>query len=453
MRILLVCGAGTIGRIGTAWTSTMPLTLPYLAAFAPDDVDVEIRYLGTNRIDSDFDVDYDLVGVSTLTTHAQAAFRVADQFRERGRRVVIGGVHPTIAPERAIEHADSVAIGEGERLWPQIIEDARNNQLKEFYKEGELPDLKGIPTPRYDLLNMGKYAHRAYYPVLTSKGCPNRCEFCFIPEMFGNRVRCRPVEDVITDIRTLIETVGTRKILFVDDNIIANRRHAKELFREMIPLNVKWSSECTLDIANDKELLDLACRSGCTELSVGLESTNPESLAEVGKRCNRVEKYHEQIRAIQKKGIILVANVMFGFDSDTRETLLETAKFLTRCKLQFIAPFILRPIIGTRLFKRLEQEGRLLPEAFEENTRTDVVAFVPKRMAPAELEQIFHSVTRSFYTLPALFRRLLIPPTNLRPDVLLLNFFANLRLVQWPRLKRIPLLNKAIRALAGRIQR
>ena len=224
------------------------------------------------------------------------------------------------------------------------------------------------------------------------------------------------------------------------------------MFREMIPLNVEWSSECTLDIANDKELLDLASRSGCTELSVGLESTNPESLAEVGKRCNRVEQYHEQIREIQKKGIILVANVMFGFDSDTRETLLETAKFLTRCKLQFISPFILRPIVGTRFFKRMEQEGRLLPEAFEENTRTDVVAFVPKRMAPAELEQLFHSVTRSFYTFPALFRRLLIPPTNLRPDVLLLNLFANLRLVQWPRLKRIPLLNKAIRALAGRIQ-
>ena len=244
-----------------------------------------------------------------------------------------------------------MAIGEAEHLWPQIIRDARQNRLKQFYKEEDFPDLRGIPSPRYDLLDLGKRAGRAYYPVMTSKGCPNRCEFCFIPEMFGGRVRVRPIGDVIADIRAITDGVKARRVLFVDDNIIANRGHAKELFREMIPLKVRWASECTLDIANDKELLDLACRSGCAELSVGLESTNQESLLEAGKRCNRVERYPEQIREIQKKGIVLVANVMFGFDHDTKESLLESAKFLTRCRLQFIAPFILRPIIGTRFYK------------------------------------------------------------------------------------------------------
>jgi radical SAM superfamily enzyme YgiQ (UPF0313 family) len=453
LRILLVCGASGIGRIGNAWTSTIPLTLPYLAALAPDDVQVEIRYLGHNPIDKDFDVDYDLVAVSTLTTHAKASFQVADRFRERGRKVVIGGVHPTILPDKALEHADSVAIGEGEYIWPQIIEDARNNRLQKYYKQEKLPDLAGIPSPRYELLDLGKNAGRIYYPVLTSKGCPNRCEFCFIPELFGRTVRCRPVEDVIADIEALIRTTEVRKVLFVDDNIIANRGHAKELFRQMIPLNVKWAAECTLDIANDKELLDLAFRSGCAELSVGLESTNQESLLEVGKRCNRVERYPEQIREIQKKGIVLVANVMFGFDHDTKDTLLETGKFLTQCKLQFVAPFILRPIVGTRFYKRMEEEGRLLPEAFQEHTRTDVVAFVPKRMAPAELEELFLGVVRSFYSLPSVFRRLLFPPSHLRREVLLMNLFANLRLIQWPRLKRIPILNRILRALGRRIQR
>ncbi len=452
MRILLVCSAAPIGRIGTAWTSAIPLTLPYLAGFVPEDVQVEIRYLGHNSIEADFDVDYDLVAISSLTTYAKTAFEVADRFRERGKKVVIGGIHATIMPEKAIEHADSVAIGEGEHLWPRIIQDARRGELREFYKAEGLADLKGIPTPRYDLLDLGRNAGRTYYPVMTSKGCPNRCEFCFIPELFGGRVRCRPVEDVMRDIRVIVEKVGARKVLFVDDNIIANRGHAKELFREMIPLGVRWGGECTLDIADDKELLDLAFRSGCRELSVGLESTNPESLREAGKRCNRVERYPVQIREIQKKGIVLVANVMFGFDHDTRDTLLETGKFLTRCKLQFVAPFILRPIIGTRFYKRMEQEGRLLPESRREDTRTDVVAFVPKRMAPAELEGLFQGVTRSFYSLPSLFRRLFLPPSHLRPNVLFLNLIANLRLIQWPRLKRIPLLGKGLRRLGRKLQ-
>jgi radical SAM superfamily enzyme YgiQ (UPF0313 family) len=452
MRILLVHPGGTIGGRGTAWTSTIPLTLPYLAGFVPDDVQVDIRYMGQNSIDSDLEVDYDLVGISALTTHAKAAFLLADRFREKGRKVVMGGIHATIVPERAIQHADAVAVGEAEYIWPKIIQDARNNKLEKFYRADKRVELEGIPTPRYELLDLGKNAGRTYYPVLTSKGCPTRCEYCIIPEMFGSKVRCRPVEDVIRDVQTIVRNVKQRKILFVDDNLIANRRHAKELFRELIPLNIEWCAECTLDIANDKELLDLAAESGCTQLSVGLESTNQDSLVEVGKKCNRVEKYPEQIGKIQKKKIVLVANVMFGFDHDTKESLLDTAKFLTRCRLHFVSPFILRPIIGTRLFKRLEQEGRLLPEAFQEDTRTDIATFVPKAMTPAELEEMFLRVCRRFYSLPSLFRRLFLPPTYLRLDVLLLNLFANLQLIQWPRFKRIPILSKVLGPLARRIR-
>jgi len=452
MRILLVHPGGAIGGRGTAWTSTIPLTLPYLAGFVPEDVQVDIRYIGQQSIDSDLHVDYDLVGISSLTTHAKDAYRLADRFRERGRKVVMGGIHASIVPERVKEHADAVAVGEAEHIWPKIIRDARNNKLEEFYRTEGHVELEGIPVPRYELLNLGKNAGRTYYPVLTSKGCPTRCEFCTIPEMFGSKVRCRPVEDVVRDIRAVLDKVEQRKILFVDDNLIGNRRHAKALFRALIPLNIEWCAECTLDIASDDELLDLATESGCTQLSVGLESTNQDSLRQAGKKCNRVERYPEQIGKIQSKKIVLVANVMFGFDQDTKESLLDTARFLTRCRLHFVAPFILRPIYGTRLFRRLEQEGRLLPNAFLEDTRTDVVTFVPKAMTPAELQEMFLRECQHFYSLPSLARRLFLPPTYLRLDVLLLNLLANLRLVQWPRLKRIPFLTKALRPMARRLR-
>lgn len=447
MKVLLVHPGGEIGGIATFWNFTVPITLPYLAALAPPEVQVEIRYMGQRALDADYEADYDLVGISSLTTHAGTAFRLADRFRELGRKVVIGGIHATLSPDRALQHCDAVAVGEAEELWPRIIRDAASGQLKKLYENEKLPDLNGIPCPRYDLLNLGDEMKKIYLPVLTSKGCPNRCEYCFIPEIFGGKLRNRPVEDVINDIRAIVEKMKVRKIAFVDDNIIGNRKLAKELFREMIPLNVEWCGECTLDIADDRDLLDLANRSGCSQLSVGMESVNRESLLEAGKRCNLVERYPDQIREIQKRKILLVANIMFGFDHDTKETLADTARSLTRWKVHLIAPFILRPIIGTRLFKRLEQEGRLLPEALGVNTRTDIATFVPKNMTPEELENAFREVPLRFYSLPSIIRRLFLPPATLPANTLLLNLLANLKLIQWPRLKHAPLLGRVLSPL------
>ena len=410
MKVLLVHPGGAIGGVGTPWNYSIPLTLPYLAGLTPPDVQIELRYLGQKQIDGDYDKDYDLIGISALTTHAEAAFRIADAFRERGRKVVMGGIHPTIDPEPAAEHCDAVVVGEAETLWPKVIQDVKNNCLKKIYKDERFPDLKGIPSPRFDLLDFGGIAEEVYYPVLTSKGCPNHCEFCFVPEMFGGRLRTRPLEDVVRDVKAIVDNKNSRKITFVDDNIIGHRKYAKRLFKEVAPLKVKWAGECTLDIADDQELLDLAAESGCIQLSVGMESINEESLAEVNKGSNLVAKYPDQIRKIQKKGILLVANIMFGFDHDSKESLLNTPEMLIRWKLHLVAPFILRPVIGTRVFERLEKEGRLLPEATHLNTRTDVATFVPKQMSPQELEQVFQKAVRRFYSLPSVARRFLFPP-------------------------------------------
>jgi radical SAM superfamily enzyme YgiQ (UPF0313 family) len=447
MRVLLVNTAGGYGGAEGLWNCTIPLTLPYLAGLTPPDVQVTLRHLGRDRIDDDYGRHYDLVGVSTLTDQRKMAFQVADTFRERGRTVVMGGIDPTIRPDEAAAHCESVVAGEAETIWPKVVRDVENKDLKPLYREEGLPDLKGIPPPRYDLLGGGPEAAKIYYPVLTSKGCPNRCEFCFIPELFGGRLRTRPVEDVLRDIESVVEQTNSRKIAFVDDNIIGARKHAKELFKAMIPLRVQWSGECTLDIADDPELLELATKSGCVQLSVGMESINADSLLEIGKRCNLVERYPDQIRKIQSRKILLVTNMMVGFDHDSRESLRRTPEHLIRWKVHFIAPFILRPLVGTRLFKRLEQEGRLLPEATRDDTRTDLATYVPKQMSPEELEQLFRNLSRRFYSLPSIARRLFVRPSPVFFKVLTLNLLVNLKLIQLPRIRRIPGLQRAFSLL------
>jgi radical SAM superfamily enzyme YgiQ (UPF0313 family) len=442
MKVLLVHLGGAIGGVGTPWNYSIPLTLPYLAGLTPPDVEVDLRYLGQKPIDGDYDKDYDLIGISALTTHAEAAFRVADTFKERGRTVVMGGIHPTMDPDHAQEHCDAVVVGEAETLWPKLIQDLKNGCLKKRYKDEQFPDLKDIPSPRFDLLDLGRTAEKVYYPVLTSKGCPNHCEFCFVPELFGGRLRTRPLEDVVRDVKAIVDNTNSRKINFVDDNVIGHRKYAKRLFKEIAPFKIKWAGECTLDIADDPELLDLAAKSGCIQLSVGMESINEKSLAEVGKSANLVANYPDQIRKIQEKGIVLATNIMFGFDHDSIESLLHTPEMLIRWKVPFLAPFVLRPVVGTRLYERLEKEDRLLPEATHLNTRTDVATFIPKQMSPEELDQVFQKAVRRFYSLPSVARRLLFPPRPSHAKVLFLNLLANLKLIQAPRIKRIPVLNR-----------
>jgi len=406
-----------------------------------------MRYLAQSRIDDDYEEEYDLIGISSLTDQAKIAFQIADTFMERGRKVVMGGIHPTMFPDQAAEHCDAVVIGEAEMLWPKVLRDAQNNCLEKFYKHEQLPELSGIPSPRFELLDLSHISEILHYPVLTSKGCPNHCEFCFIPELFKGKLRNRPVEDVLHDIRSVKERMNSNKIDFVDDNIIGNRKLARDLFREMIPLNVKWNAQCTLDIAEDRDLLDLATQSGCNQLSIGLETINPASLVEVGKKFNIVERYPDQIREIQNRKIFVVANMLFGLEHDTKQTIRETAESLIRWKTHFMAPFILRPIMGTRLFKRLEREGRLLPEVTSEYTFPDVATFVPKHMSPEELEEMYRETNRRFYSLPSIFRRLLFPPRALIFRVLLLNLLANLKLIQWPRIKHTPVLGRVFSPL------
>lgn len=309
------------------------LALPVVAALTPTDVDVEIEdeYL----MDIDFENKADLVGITSMTTQAERAYQIADEFRRRGKPVVMGGIHVSALPEEAAQHCDSVVVGEAELLWERVITDFRKGGLQRVYRTDQRHNLRGLPVPRIDLLPLHRYSIPVI-PVQTSRGCPHRCDFCIVTEFFGGTYRFRPVDEVVREIeiqKALFKEKRKKIIFFADDNIAANRVHAKELFKALIPLKIPWGCQCTLNITDDPQLLDLAAESGCIHMFIGIETINAASLKSVNKSFNRVEKYEKALETLRQRGIHVEASMIVGFDED-REDIFDTMlAFLTRNKL------------------------------------------------------------------------------------------------------------------------
>ena len=295
------------------------LTSLAVAAALPPDVEVWIVDEEVEAID--FDARVDLVGISFMTFNAPRAYEIADKFRlQKGKTVIMGGFHPSFMPEEAIQHADSICIGEAESNLPQMISDFRAGALKRFYDNG-LADLSQMRPIDRDLIPRGKYVWAD--TVQATRGCRNHCSFCSITSFFGNSFRARPVDQVISELRSL-----GRNIMFIDDNITTDPDYAKELFSRMIPLKKIWFSQCSVTIAANPELLSLAQRSGCRGFFIGLESLSQENLRHWGKDFNRASDYREAIGKLHSKGISVFAAIVFGNDWDTPKVFADTLRFL-----------------------------------------------------------------------------------------------------------------------------
>ncbi|HJW88596.1 MAG TPA: cobalamin-dependent protein, partial [Dehalococcoidia bacterium] len=222
-----------------------------VAALTPPEFEVSLTDENVRAID--FRKAPDLVGITALTATAQRAYDIADVFRARGVKVILGGIHPSFLPEEASQHADSVVIGEAEGVWPSLLEDFKANKLQKVYRQPERPSLLGLPIPRRDLFAGGAYF--VSNTLQTTRGCPYSCAFCSVTSFFGRSYRCRSVEEVLKE----IETFKDRKLVaFIDDNIVGNPRFAKELFRALVPYKIKWVAQASVTIAGDVELLQLA---------------------------------------------------------------------------------------------------------------------------------------------------------------------------------------------------
>jgi len=365
-----------------------PLALPLLAAITPPEI--EVRLIDEAVEDVDLNLDADLVGLSAITASASRAYALADHFRSRRIPVVMGGVHPSTLPEEALEHCDSVVIGEAENTWARVLQEAGQGRLQRIYKDPAPVSLENLPAPRWDLLRAKRY----FIPqnVQVSRGCPMACSFCSVSSYFGRSQRSRPIPQVIEEVKAL-----PRKLfIFVDDNIAGEPDTAKELFAAMIPLKKKWVGQCSLSIADDEELLDLATRSGCLGLLIGFESISPEVLRSIGKGINLRHKYEEAISRIHARSIHIQGSFIFGFDGDTLEGIRSTVEFVKRNRLTGVNYCHLTPFPGTKLFAELEREGRIIHRDWSKYDRQNIV-FQPRHFTPEALqEQIFWAYNQTY---------------------------------------------------------
>ena len=386
--------------------ASMPsLGLLTLAGATPDRH--EITYLECPDYDEAAlkGTSFDLVAISSFTAMSDVMYRIADYYRSQGTTVVLGGLHVTLLPDEAVLYADAIVVGEGEVLWPRVIADAERGTLRKIYRNASPGDVVlGHVTPRYDLLEIGRYNRM---PVQTARGCPLHCEFCAASRVLS-AYKLKPVDAVVREIREIKRHWKRPFIELADDNTFVNKKWSKELVRAIAEENIHWFTETDVSVAEDPELLDLLARSGCRQLLIGFESPTPAALAGMdasGWKAQRYKEYRAAIDAIQDRGISVNGCFITGNDSDTPDIFPQIERFVKSSGLADVQVTVLTPFPGTSLHARLKKEGRLLRERYWERCTLFDVNFVPKGMSVADLEQGLEYLMGSLYTSEETARR------------------------------------------------
>ena len=378
------------------------LALPILAGLSPADVEISFTDDLLTPIDLERNLkDVDLVGITVLSKTALRAYNIADAYRRKGARVVLGGIHPTAVPEEAKEHADSVVLGEAEGVWPHLVEDARMGNLKPFYRQEGYTDLSGMPMPRRDIL-----PKKGYLPldvVQVSRGCPFRCEFCTVQKFFGEAHRLRPISEVVEEVRQLPH----RWMMFNDDNIIGNPSYSKELLKALVPLKKKWFGQASLSGLKKIENVEALAKSGCISLFIGFESLSKKNMITSQKFQNDPSEYREIIESLHRFGIAICGAFIFGFDEDDSSVFEETASFTIRTKLFSAVFMILTPYPETDFYHRVKSEGRLTQDRWWLLEKQEDYAphFLPTKMSAETLREGWKKAWKEFYSLPSAWKR------------------------------------------------
>lgn len=414
MKILLIMPHTNVKRSFFSKFSYPSLTLQQIAAITPREHTVEIvdeRYETVN-----FNKNYDLIGISCLTYNSLRGYEISDVFRKQGVKVVFGGYHASLLPEEAKQHADSVVMGEAELAWPQLLKDLENGKLKPFYKADKLVEPELIPPARHDI---GIYTYME--AIQASRGCPTGCEFCAMQKVEGPRFRGRLVDHIINEMKT----IKSKVIFFADASLTISPSYSKSLFREMSSLNKKLHCFGNINVlSRDDELLRISSEAGVYKWYMGVESISQENINQAGKRTNKVENYEKAIKKIRDHGMNVVGFFMFGFDNDTPDTFRETLKAMYEWDLDEVSFSIVTPYPGTRLFERLEKEGRITSydwSRYAEGT----VNLKPKKMTEKELFEGIREIAAEFYSVKNCLKRS-FNPRNRGPIKSIMTFGGNL---------------------------
>jgi radical SAM superfamily enzyme YgiQ (UPF0313 family) len=387
-----------------------PLTLTTLAAFTPPSVGAQIRIIDEGVEEVDYGkLSADLVGITSITGTTTRAYAIASQLRSRGIPVVFGGSHPTIMPEEAKSHGDSVVIGLGNRSWPALVQDFVSGTLKPFYDD---PDghVDGMPFARRDLLR-----RRGYITVNTVQatyGCPHTCEFCVVGIVRPHYIH-RPVDEVIEEIKSL----HAHMILFLDPSPTEDKQYIKSLYRALIPLKIHWMGLATTRITEDPELFDLLVKSGCQGLLIGFESVSQASLERMGKSFGHADQYANFVRMLHDNGIAIQGCFALGSDFDGPSIFDDTLKFITKTGMDLPRYTVVTPFPRTPFFNQLKAEDRILTEDWSLYNCQNVV-FRPRRMSPEALQSGLEYVWRESYRLRNVATRLSRSRTRLLYSIL-----------------------------------
>jgi radical SAM superfamily enzyme YgiQ (UPF0313 family) len=368
-----------------------PLGLAVLAALTPPEW--EITVFDENILVRDYGAlpHPDLVGITAFTSQANRAYEVAAEFRRRSVPVVMGGIHVTMCPEEAAARVDAVVTGEAERIWAQVLADARQGALRPLYA-AEHADMNEVPPARHDLLT-GDYACGA---IQTTRGCPLSCSFCSVTAFNGHRYRQRPIADVVREFGAIRE----KHVLIVDDNLIGTRAdhiaRAKDLFRAMIraKLRKQWIAQATINMADDEELLTLAAQAGCTGVFVGFESVTAEGLRALGGKRHILDgrDFAASVRRIQRHKILVAGSFILGLDTDEPGIGRRIAEAALRYDVDILNTLFLTPLPGTRLWKELEAQGRILADTFPEDWKYYTLTFPVARYGRFSCEDILREM-------------------------------------------------------------
>ena len=384
-----------------------PLALGIIAALTPQNWEIEIH--DENFVPFEYK-DADLVGFTSLTATVNRCYEIAEEYRKNKIPTVIGGIHASMLPGEALKFVDSVVVGEAENIWARVISDFENHRLEKVY-HAPLPSMVNSPPPRTDLF-LPDYA---FGSMQTTRGCPMKCEFCSVHTFNGSKYRLRPVEQAVSD----FAAIPQERVYIVDDNFVGYskraRDHAVEFFKTISQRGIskQWAGSASMNIADDEEVLGWAAKSGCKLIFLGIESEVVEQLSQVRKAVNLkigVDHYKEVYEKIHKYGISVLGAFIYGLDNDTPDTMQRRTDYILETDIDIMQASILTPLPGTDLFKRFEEEGRLLyhdyPRDWERYNYAEVV-FKPQKMSPEEFGAAVYHNWEQLYDLKTLKRKFL----------------------------------------------
>lgn len=374
------------------------LTLAGLTPSSHEISYVEIPDIHAPEIEARLPGPFDVVAISSFTAMIEDAYALAARYRQQGTPVILGGLHVTLCPDEAAQHADAIVIGEAEPVWNTVLSDLENNRLQSRYRSTQPFDLADAPMPRFDLLDVSRYNRLT---IQTARGCPWNCEFCAASVRLNHSYRTKPAAKVIAELHRIKEFWPNPFIEFADDNTFADRRHGHALMDALMSENIRWFTETDISVAQDETLLRKMHEAGCAQILIGLEDPD-DGTDGIELKGNWKARHHnhylDAIRRIQDHGITVNGCFVLGLDRHTPESFERIWDFIQKSQLYEVQLTLMTPFPGTPLYTRLASENRLIePTAWTKRTLFDIT-FQPKQMSPEALRRGFFDLAGKVYS-------------------------------------------------------